>query len=91
VNGKVLFRTEFLFHAKIARLIESKMILLVGRSTGIVLYKHKTKLTGNISTAPLSGFFERTVPVTLGVVDDAFTFGIDTVEVILLCFDIICW
>ncbi len=40
------------------------------------------ELTGNISTAPLRGFFERTVPVTLGVVDDAFTFGTVTVEVI---------
>jgi hypothetical protein len=30
------------------------------------------ELTGKISTAPLSGFFERTVPVTFGVADADF-------------------
>jgi hypothetical protein len=41
------------------------------------------ELTGNISTAPLRGFFDRTVPVTFGVVVDAFTDGTATGEVIL--------
>jgi hypothetical protein len=47
------------------------------------------KLTGNISTAPFRGFFERTVPVTLGVVVDAFTVGTETGEVILFLLNIL--
>jgi hypothetical protein len=46
----------------------------------------KLELTGKISTAPLSGFFERTVPVTFGVADDVFVFDkaeIAAVDVIL--------